>query len=465
MKIMMKKILWSLIVSGSLSFAEASMLWHIEHVDEGYWNSIVLDNNGVPHISYYYQDLKYAVKIGGNWTFEIVDSIGNVGDYNSLKLDKEGNPHISYYDATNGDLKYAKKDSVWVIEKVDTTGNVGLYSSLFLDSLDHPCIAYCDFTQKALKYAKKIGENWQIQIVDTSQSEISYASLVLDSYDNPHIAYIFCGGYLALKYAHFNGIDWQIEIADSDHYPPPYDMGYVTLVLDSSNTPYISYSGIEDVGWGVLRCVVEDSSGWECLLERGSLTDEFFPNSITLSCINDTTIFHVIYSGTYHLGGPSDHTTYITKEINPPRSWEECYIDSTHMYWIHPRCLVIDSINRPHFSFEGVYYGYGELVGVEERAFDFKGEHKVERIYPNPFRQSTVIRYWLPTKSEISLKIYDLTGRLVKILVAEEVKAGYHAIIWNGEDEKGKKVKKGIYFCRLEVDTVSPQTKKIVYLR
>lgn len=73
-------------------------------------SSLALDSSGNPHIGYYNKtegDLKYAVKSGGTWSFETVDSAGDVGGYSSLALDSFDNPSISYYDATNGDLKYA----------------------------------------------------------------------------------------------------------------------------------------------------------------------------------------------------------------------------------------------------------------------------------------------------------------------------------------------------------------------
>ncbi len=85
------------------------------------------------------------------------------------------------------------------------------------------------------------------------------------------------------------------------------------------------------------------------------------------------------------------------------------------------------------------------------------------RIYPNPFVQSTVIRYRVSNVNETSIKIYDLSGRAVKTF-NNLTNQPFNQIAWNGEDENGKKVKKGIYFCRLEAANLSPQIKKIVYL-
>lgn len=70
--------------------------------------------------------------------------------------------------------------------------------------------------------------------------------------------------------------------------------------------------------------------------------------------------------------------------------------------------------------------------------------------YPNPFNQATTIEYYLPDRSEVSITIFDLQGRLVRSLIKGFISAGYHTLDWNGRDEAGQLVASGIYFYRLE---------------
>lgn len=451
----------------SISFAE--IVWHAEYVANGGWNNIVLDNNGAPHISYIGKGLTYATKIGTTWVIDTVDSIGNVGNYNSIKVDKEGKPHISYYDTTNGDLKYAKKDSLWIIEKVDTTGDVGRYSSLYLNSLGHPCIVYCDYTQRVLKYAKKDGGMWQIQVVDTDTSQFSYCSLALDSYDNPHIAYVLDGTPPFLKYAYFYGGNWQIEKVSNGPFLC-YKMEKVTLVLDTYDKPYISYTGLANPSAdGFAECIIRDSNNWLSVWSIGDLqNNEVFPNSIALEQINDTLYLHIIYSGHSFFGLPQYYTSYSKIRINPLQIIISEYVDSTYMYQIYPRCLCIDSLNRPHFTLDHIYYYHGEYVGVEEKDSNFKHKLTVEQPSPNPFTNYITITFQIPDSriqsSEAIIRIYDGAGRLVRTFNNLSTQS-LNQITWDGKDESGKKVKRGIYFCRLEGDNLFPQIKKIIYLR
>jgi len=70
--------------------------------------------------------------------------------------------------------------------------------------------------------------------------------------------------------------------------------------------------------------------------------------------------------------------------------------------------------------------------------------------YPNPFNPSTQIRYGIPSDSKISVKIYDIIGKEIAVLVDNEFKtAGWHNANWNGEDMNGNSVSSGIYFCRI----------------
>ncbi|RKY96897.1 MAG: hypothetical protein DRQ03_06580 [Candidatus Hydrothermota bacterium] len=84
--------------------------------------------------------------------------------------------------------------------------------------------------------------------------------------------------------------------------------------------------------------------------------------------------------------------------------------------------------------------------------------------YPNPFRGQTVIKYALPKDAHVTLEIYDISGRKVKTLVNGFEKAGWKTAIWNGTNERGEKVKSGIYFYRMKADKFL-KTRKMVYLK
>ena len=85
--------------------------------------------------------------------------------------------------------------------------------------------------------------------------------------------------------------------------------------------------------------------------------------------------------------------------------------------------------------------------------------------FPNPFNPETAIRFDLPEESRVSLKVFDITGREVATLLANEVlAAGRHQQIWLGRDDSGRALASGVYFYRLET-TKFRQTLKMTMLR
>ncbi len=87
-----------------------------------------------------------------------------------------------------------------------------------------------------------------------------------------------------------------------------------------------------------------------------------------------------------------------------------------------------------------------------EKYFIFKytitKEFNLEQNYPNPFNPLTKIRYEVPIRSKISLKVFDVLGREIKALVDEIQDAGYYEFEF---DASG--LSSGIYFSRLESDS------------
>ncbi len=84
--------------------------------------------------------------------------------------------------------------------------------------------------------------------------------------------------------------------------------------------------------------------------------------------------------------------------------------------------------------------------------------------YPNPFNPSTTIRFDLPEAAEIHLVVYDLMGREVIHLVDGCRETGYHQLVWNGRDARGREVPTGLYIARMVTPTYT-RSIKLVLLR
>jgi hypothetical protein len=83
---------------------------------------------------------------------------------------------------------------------------------------------------------------------------------------------------------------------------------------------------------------------------------------------------------------------------------------------------------------------------------------------PNPFNPVTTIRFGLAEPSPVSLRIYDTSGRLVRVLVDGNRAAGPHEAVWDGLDGSGRPAASGVYFYRLDASSLHEQ-KKMVLLR
>lgn len=85
-------------------------------------------------------------------------------------------------------------------------------------------------------------------------------------------------------------------------------------------------------------------------------------------------------------------------------------------------------------------------------------------IYPNPFNPSTTISFELKEPERVVVRIFDVSGRLVKTLADGTFTNGPHELQWNGYDNNGAMVASGIYFIRLDSNTYTI-TQKAIMLR
>jgi hypothetical protein len=79
--------------------------------------------------------------------------------------------------------------------------------------------------------------------------------------------------------------------------------------------------------------------------------------------------------------------------------------------------------------------------------------------FPNPFNPETTIHFDLATESGISLRIFDMTGQVVRTLVRGSLPAGSYTELWDGRNELGIKVGSGVYFYELQAGSFSSKKK------
>ena len=101
------------------------------------------------------------------------------------------------------------------------------------------------------------------------------------------------------------------------------------------------------------------------------------------------------------------------------------------------------------------------IVGKRDELPSFASENEVvlKPAVPNPFNPTTRISYYIPGDEFVKLSIFDVTGKLVQELVAQQKAAGEHVVEWNADG-----IPSGIYFYRLEVGDFN-ETRKMILVK
>jgi len=98
--------------------------------------------------------------------------------------------------------------------------------------------------------------------------------------------------------------------------------------------------------------------------------------------------------------------------------------------------------------------------GIEEERLTPYAKRAMLEVYPNPVKMNMTIHYSLTANSKVSLKIYDVTGKAVKVLSAR-CSAGKHDLRWDLKDNNQKKIANGIYFVRLVAEQRNEKISEI----
>jgi len=148
---------------------------------------------------------------------------------------------------------------------------------------------------------------------------------------------------------------------------------------------------------------------------------------------------------------------YLAWSIADPISWKERVRNAAIYEYQHNRNPFVD-----HPEFASAIWDSSNVTGVDGAPIVVPG---VLSAMPTPFQSRTVLSWDLAKRDRVALRIYDVSGRLVRSLVPGAVlEAGRHSIEWDGRDDGGAPATPGLYFSRLETGGWS-DVRRIVRLR
>jgi len=168
-----------------------------------------------------------------------------------------------------------------------------------------------------------------------------------------------------------------------------------------------------------------------------------------------------------------------TPNSEPDMAQYVIYRDTTEVFSPHPD-KVMTTLAHPTSSWEDVppfpcYYlivpvdsdghvgGYSPRLSTSPATSvpdaDLPTAFAIAGVVPNPFNPITAIWYDVPRLESISLRVYNLRGRLVRELVQGAVTPGRHSVIWDGKNVRGQTVAAGVYIVRLVTPDMIATTK------
>ena len=95
---------------------------------------------------------------------------------------------------------------------------------------------------------------------------------------------------------------------------------------------------------------------------------------------------------------------------------------------------------------------------------DLPNQYALLPNYPNPFNPQTTIDYQIPEAGHVTIDIFDLRGQKIRSLINQNINAGYHSVVWDGNDESANPISSGVYLYRILTDEFV-NTRKMILMR
>jgi len=281
----------------------------------------------------------------------------------------------------------------------------------------------------------------------------------------------------------------------------------ISYNLFDSNRAFWSPAGATGIGGGICRTSLNDSSGGSTIIINNTFVNNVALNSISAGsggaiffhghlddALDTLIITNNIVAYNISSGGDGDGVSGVPNDSMYFRWDYNCIYENTidgfepgeHDIFEDP--MFVDTLNEDFHLLQespcidtgdpespldpdstradiGAFF-YDQTVSIDEPGKPTEPyRFQLRQNYPNPFNSQTVISYFLPENEMVSVKIFSITGQLVKNLVNNECQnEGEHKLIWDGRDRNGFFVITGIYFYQLRIGCYK-ESKAMIVIR
>ncbi len=267
----------------------------------------------------------------------------------------------------------------------------------------------------------------------------------------------------------------------------------VKIYMFNGSTGYIA----KNTGSPYIRKTTNSGVNWDTIVNGRGFSDIFFVNTLTgwsaFDSVRKTTNgginwqtqilpygfgittlystrFSNINSDTIWMGGGSitfpnsQSRGMLFRTTNSGNNWFYQIPDTSIHSGLYRNVQFVDKYKGwAYWSSGGIHTTNGDdttFLGIKQISSQIPKDYKLYQNYPNPFNPRTVIGYQLTFSSYVSIKVYDITGKEVFILVNQEQKTGTYQV-----DFPGYGFSSGVYFYSLIVDSKLIDTKKMILVK
>lgn len=180
-------------------------------------------------------------------------------------------------------------------------------------------------------------------------------------------------------------------------------------------------------------------------------------NLEAFSTINDASVQNILsYQSDLETSPQNSFDDYIVA-VSKTHDTSKVIVTSLPLYFI--------KTHQAQAFIEAAMGSFAETVDNEDNEAHVLTSSLNLSNYPNPFNPTTTIKFTLPTKGDISLKIYNVKGQLVKSFYKNNLNPGLHDLTWHGDDNQGNTLSSGLYLYRLNTESGISETKRMVLLK